>query len=200
MWWLHVVVPVDKERRRSSSEPLAVDDRMAPSGDGPDIDGAGLAQPRGDPLRGACHVITVPRIRAYARDARELDQLVEDLVVARRQIFERRHPVSTAALSRSRVAWLCGRWPSSTSCISSISRETSGVATPASPPSVTIGPSCASVSVRRLRTAMSRQMPLCVLADLRLNATISSSDRSATSRARSEEHTSELQSPMYLVC
>src|SRR5207247_10310870 len=113
-----------------------------------------------------CHVITVPRIRAHARDARELDQLVEDLVVARRQIFERRHPVSTAALSRSKVAWLCGRLPSSTSCISSISRETSGVATPASPPRVAVGPSCASVSVAGVRCAVSRRGPVLVVGPL----------------------------------
>ena len=56
----------------------------------------------------------------------------------------------------------------------------SGVGTAASAPSRTIGPRIPSVSVRRLRTAMSRQMPLWVLADLRLKATSASSERSET--------------------
>src|SRR5438477_909349 len=183
---LHVVMAVDEDRRRfRRAEPLAVDDRVPRRRDRADFDGAGLAQLRGDPVRCACHVVTMPRIGADTRDAREFDELVEYPVVARRQIFERCHPVSAVALRRSRVAWLWGRLPPSTSCISSISRETSGVATPTSAPSDTIGPSYASVSVRRLRMAMSRQVPLCVLAELRLNATISSSDRSATPRSAS---------------
>src|SRR5437764_995106 len=73
-------------------------------------------------------------------------------------------------------------WPASTSWTSSISRAVSGALSPASAPSVMIGPSCGSASVRRLRTARSRQMPLCVLADLRLNAIISSIERSETAR------------------
>ncbi len=86
-----------------------------------------------------------------------------------------------AAASASSVSSDCGRRPSSMSWISSTSRAVSGVATPASLPSVTTIPSCASTSVRRLRTARSRQMPLCVLADLRLCATRASSDAAAAS-------------------
>ena len=55
----------------------------------------------------------------------------------------------------------------------------SGAGTPASAPSVTTMPSCASTSVGRFRTARSRQMPLCDLAERRLCATSASSERSA---------------------
>ena len=51
---------------------------------------------------------------------------------------------------------------------------------PFAAPAFATGPSCASTSVRRLRTARSRQMPLWVLAERRLKATRSSSEAAAS--------------------
>ncbi len=76
------------------------------------------------------------------------------------------------------------RAPRSISWISSTSRAVSGVATPASAAERDDDPSCASTSVGRLRTARSRQMPLCVFAERRLCATSASSDASPHRRRR----------------
>ena len=80
---------------------------------------------------------------------------------------------------RSRASQPWARRPVSISWISSTSRAVSGVGTPCWRPSSTTRPSCASTSVRRLRTARSRQMPLWVLAERRLKATSSSRELSA---------------------
>src|SRR5204863_162812 len=78
-----------------------------------------------------------------------------------------------------------GRRPSSISWMSSTRRAVSGVAIFWAAPAATTGPSWASTSVLRLRTARSRQMPLWVLAERRLKATSASREAlAAASLAR----------------
>src|SRR5262249_35056457 len=83
----------------------------------------------------------------------------------------------SASTSSSAVLWLA--CPSSMDLMSASSRVVIGAATPRSAATRVIWPSWASPSVRRLRTARSRQMPLWVLAERGLKATSSSIDRMA---------------------
>ena len=70
-----------------------------------------------------------------------------------------------ALRSSLKVSSDCRRRPSSTSWISSTRRSSAGVGMPFSRASAPMTPIWASISVRRLRTARSRQMPEWVFAD-----------------------------------
>jgi hypothetical protein len=75
---LHVVVPVDEDRRLPrSTEPLAVDDRVARGRVDLGLGAPRALQARLDPLRGALDVLGAGRVGRDRRDPKDVLQLVE---------------------------------------------------------------------------------------------------------------------------